>query len=361
MVVKKRVAGETDEQDLWKQQLITPISMTDFIQETADTEKMLLFSESGAGKTSFYLSVLKYLKDKKGIEKDNLLMCIVYPDRSTGITKIQNLIPREFLNNIFVFPINTYEEMVSSTAVAEQKLKEHYKKTGKFGWLIIELLEESWRFTQDYYSRKAFGESLADLMATKRQEVKAMMDSKDKAGKETAYQALEGYKDWVTIKFYHNFNWIDKIKKMPFNVIFTSEVKKEDNEDSIFSALRWRPAGEKDNIHRVDTVLYLSHKGNDFFMKPFKLTGYTRLYSEQKITGKNGYSTHRDCCDRLEDEGYCVSKITDIEMQAGITPPKKKEKKEEKPSEEKVEEEKTEEKTEAKDEPKSSDDDEWEV
>jgi len=349
-MMQKKVAGAVDdEQDLWKKQLVKPITMTNFIKETADTEKMLLFSESGAGKTSFYLGILKYLK-KSGVNKDELLMCIVYPDRSTGITKIQKLIPREFLDNILVFPVNTYEEMVSSTAVAEQRLKEHYKNTGKFGWLVIELLEESWRFTQDYYSRKAFGESLADLMATKRQEVKAMMESKDKAGKETAYQALEGYKDWVTIKFYHNFNWIDKIKKMPFNVVFTSEVKKEDNEDSVFSQLKWRPAGEKDNIHRVDTVLYLSHKGNDFFMKPFKLTGYTRLYSEQKITSKNGYELHRHSCSRLEELGYCVSKITDIEMQAGINPPKKK-----------VEPADEEEKPKEKPKEKEQNEDEWEL
>jgi hypothetical protein len=250
-------------------------------------------------------------------------MCIISSDRNSGITKIHNLIPKEFMDNVLVFPIDTYEELVSSTAIAKKKLDEHYKKTGVHGWIVIELLEEAWRFSQDYYSRKAFGETLADLMAAKRQEIQELMKSKNKEAKATAYQALEGFKDWVIVKFYHNFNWIDKVKKFPYNVLCTCEIKEETNKDSIFYESKWRPAGEKDNVHRFDTVIYLTHKGNNFMMKPYKLTGFTKLYGELNVTNKNIYTEHKKACERLAELGYKSTAIEELEKSAGVLPPKK--------------------------------------
>ena len=323
MVLKKAIDGVVEPKNLWEQKLVTPRTMNEFVKETADTEKMILYGESSSGKTRFYLGVLPYLK-KLGVPKENILMCIIYPDRSTGITKIHTLIPKEFMDNVLVFPINNYEEMVSSTAIADEYLKAHFKKTGVHGWLVSELLEESWRMSQDYYSRMAFGETLADLMAAKRQEIKELMASKDKEGKDTAYQALSGFQDWVTIKFFHNFNWIDKLKRMPYNIIFTAEIKEESNKESIFYSSKLRPSGEKDNCHRCDSIMFLSHKENSFFIKPFKLTGYNRLYGELNITGKNGYEVHKEALKRLEELGYKTSKIEELEKEAGITPPKPK-------------------------------------
>lgn len=321
MATKKEVVGEVGPKNLWDQELVKPFTMTQFVKDTADTEKMNVFGESSTGKTRFYLSVLPYLK-KIGIPKEHILMCIIYPDRSTGLTKIFNIIPKEFLESVLVFPISNYEELVSATALAEKKLKEHYQKTGVYGWLVSELLEESWRMSMDYYSRMAFGETLADLMAAKRQEIQELMKAKDREGKDTAFQALEGFKDWTVIKFYHNFNWIDKIKRMPFNVVFTAEIKEEVNKDSIFFSIGCRPGGEKDNIHRVDTILYLKREGDNFKVRPFKLTGYNKMYGELDITNKNGYEVHRDALKRLEQLGYKTSKIEDLETQAGIIPPK---------------------------------------
>jgi len=120
------------------------------------------------------------------------------------------------------------------------------------------------------------------------------------------------------IKFFHNFNWIDKIKRMPYNVLFTSEIKEEGNKDSIFYDIGYRPSGEKDNMHRFDTILYLSHKGNKFSQACYKLTGYSKIYSSVDITNKNGYEVHKGLLKRLEDAGLRTSKIEDVEKEAGI-------------------------------------------
>ena len=314
MAIKKKSEGSSDARELWKQELVTPVTMKKYAKDTADVEKIILFGESNAGKTRWYLNVLQELKNKN-LKKEEILMCIVYPDRPTGLTKLVNLVPAEFVDRVMIFPVNNYEEMVSATALAEQKLIEHHSSTGKHGWLVIELLEESWRAAQDYYSRQAYGVTLAEYFAQKRQQIAVQKDDA------SAYRAFEGWSDWPIIKFFHNFNWIDKIKRFPFNVIFTSEIKQEQNADSIFSAIGYRPAGEKDNLHRVDTILYLSHKGDKFTQQCFKLTGYSRLYSPYDVTDKNGYSEHQKILKKFEKAGYKSSAIQELEEEAGIKPP----------------------------------------
>jgi hypothetical protein len=316
MVVKKENIVK-EEKDLWSKKLVEPIRLGTYTNQIADTEKIILFGESNAGKTYFYMKIPEVLK-KEGLKPEDVLMCVIFSDRPTGITKLVNLIPTEFVDSVLLFPINNYEELISSTAIAEEKLKEHRQKTGKFGWLIVELLNEPWTFAQDYYSRQAYGETLADYLAIQREYVKEKMRKAGKEDKDTAFQGFEGFKDWTVIKFFHNFQWIDKIKRMPFNVLFTSEAKEEENKDSVFGDLGFRPSGEKSNLHRVDTILYLEHKNNKFAMTCYKLTGYTKVYSKIDITDKNGYEEHKKLLKRLEDAGMRTSKIEEIEKEAGI-------------------------------------------
>lgn len=320
-MVQEKKQKKDDPVDLWSK-IVKPIPAKKFIKDVANTEKLLVFSETGAGKTTFYLNILRYLK-KQGVDKKDIMMTIIFPDRPTGISKIHEIAPTDYLEScVYIFPVNNYEDTIAATASSEKMLLEHYEKTGKYGWMVFELLENYWSFAQDYYSRQAYGVSMGNYFAQMRQTI----NSKEK---QAAYEAFAGPYGgpWPIIKFFHNYNWIDRVKRMPFNTIFTSEIKEEINKDSIFSILGLRPAGEKHNMHRVDTILYLSHKGNDFFMKPFKITGYKMMYSEIKITNKNSYEVHKKMLERLEK--YKSSKIEDMEEKAGIKLPTHKKTKEE--------------------------------
>jgi len=321
MIKDKKVEGKDQPKDLWRIP-VEPVTMRKFAIDTADTEKVLWFGESNSGKTKSYLDILGYYK-AKGIPKEKVMMCILFPDRSTGITKLYNLIPKEYVDRVFIYAVNCYEDVVKATADAEKKLLEHHKQTGTQGWLICELLESVWQYAQDYYARRAFGESLADLLTAKRQQVQEMMTAKDKPDKDTAYLAMSGWTDWTCVKFFHNFNWIDRIKKMQFNVGATAEIKAETNKDSIFFAIGIRPSGEKSNVHRFDTIIYKSHKGNKYTQQCFKWTGMSRLYSETDITDKNSWSVHKMIQKKFEAKGYRSSAIEELEEEAGITLPKK--------------------------------------
>lgn len=320
MVIKKQVEGEPKARDLWSE-TAPSITMRQFTKDTAETEKILWLGESNSGKTKGYLDILGYYSALK-IPKENVMMCIVFPDRATGLTKLYNVIPKEYVDRVFPYTVNCYEDLVVATSTAEKKLLEHYKQTGQYGWLIIELMEEAWRMAQDYYSRQAYGETLADFLALQRESVKEAMKKVGKEGKDTAYMGLEGFKDWTIIKFFHNFNWIDRIKKMPFNVGATTEIKKETNKDSVFFTIGVAPAGEKDNVHRFDTIIYKSHKGDKFYMQCFKWTGMTRLYSETDITDKNSWSMHKKIQKQWEVKGYRSSAIEELEEEVGIKLPK---------------------------------------
>lgn len=328
---QKAVQQQSQAPDLWNRRA-NPVTMRKFVNDVANTEKLLLFGETGSGKTHFYLNILEW-QEKQGLSREDLKMSIIFPDRPTGLAKLVNLIPQRYIDSIDVYQVNNYEETVVATATAEKSMEEHYKNTGHFGWMVFELMENYWTFSQDYYCRQAYGQSMGEFFA----QMQSIM-GKGKADKKTAYEAFAGPfgGPWPIIKFFHNFNWIDRVKRFPYNTIFTSEVKEEDNKDSIFYSLGYRPAGEKHNQHRMDTILYTGHKGDKFTLKPFKLTGYTRLYGEINVTNKNGYEEHINACKRLAKLGYCVSKMDDLEQQAGISPPKKKK---EKPKEEPKKEE----------------------
>jgi len=334
-MVKKKTEGKLEPVDLWSiEKEATPLK--DFVKDTVNVEKIIWFGPSNSGKTHAYLSVLRDYSKRKIPPKD-VCMCIVFPDRSTGITKLWHLIPKEYQDRVFIFPIHDYEGLVTATANCEKILIKHFEKTKTHGWLIVELLEEAWRMAQDYYSRQAFGETLADLMSAKRRAVASLEELKDENKKKSAYEALEGWRDWTVIKFFHNFNWIDRIKKMPFNVGATSEIKSTDDEDDIFSAIKVRPAGEKDNVHRFDTVLYMKHQGNNFYQRCFKLTGYSRLYTDVDITGEDSYTMHRKITEKFEKSGYRKTKVEELEEEADIEKPKetKKQTKEETPKKKK--------------------------
>ena len=249
--MKKDTLKKQEATSLWDQEAES-FSLKRFKADTADTEKLLIFGETGSGKTKFYIDAFRYLF-KTGLKPDDFLACIILPDRPTGITKLANFIPEQYQERIKIFPVNQYEDTIKATATTYKLLTEHYKKTGKYGYCVFELMENYWTFSQDYFCRNAYGKTMGEYFA----QMQSIMGT-DKGDKRTAYEAFAGPfgGPWPIIKFFHNFNWIDKVKRFPFHTIFTSEIKEETNKDSIFFDLGFRPAGEKHNQHRMDSVVY---------------------------------------------------------------------------------------------------------
>ena len=322
MATTKPVIKKHEAVNLWDQN-VDSVDMKKF-KKTAQSEKLLIAGETGSGKTKFYIDMFRYVHDVLNVKPDDFLATIVLPDRPTGITKLFGLFPKEYIeeDRIKIYPVEDYETTIKATASTHRLHIQHFNQTGKLGYSVFELMENYWSFSQNYFSRKAYGQSMGEYFA----QMQSIM-SDDKADKQSAYKAFAGPfgGPWPIIKFFHNFNWIDRIKRFPYHTIFTSELKEEDNKDSIFYEFGYRPAGEKHNQHKMDTVIITSHNNNKFFIKPYKLTGYTALYNKIDVSNKNDYEEHIKAKKILEKRGFRVSPLEELEQEAGITPPKKKE------------------------------------
>jgi len=156
----KKQEAEAKKQALWNTN-VDAVTLDVFDKETADTHKMIVYGESNVGKTRWWLKILSWYK-KHDTDAKDLLFCVVYPDRATGITKLIKGMPEDYKKRVKLFPVGTYEELVSATGTAERLLNEHFKTTGRLGWLVVELIGEAWMMSQDYYTRQAYGEGLGD-------------------------------------------------------------------------------------------------------------------------------------------------------------------------------------------------------
>jgi len=276
--------------------------------EETELEKIILYGESGSGKTRWYLTISNFFS-MGNLPPEHFLMCVLNPDRRSGVSKLISVVPKEYRDRIYIFECNTYEEIWKATRISQKLLDDHLKKTKIPGWFVCELLNEVWMYAQDYYSRMAYSESLGEYFAKRRMEVLRRATKPDEA---TAYRALEGWGDWPVIKYFHNYYWIDQIKRFPHNVLFTAECREENDAHSIFSKIGYRPAGEKDNIHRVDTIIYLSHIGDTFKQQALKLTGFSRLYGVTDITNKTGLAEHYKMLEKLEKKGFKIGKRKEL-------------------------------------------------
>jgi hypothetical protein len=176
---------------------------------------------------------------------------------------------------------------------------------------------------QAHYIRTAYGETLGFYFAKRRQDVLSQADDPEAT---TAHDALRGWGDWPIIKYFHNYYWIDRVKRLPFHLLFTAEekelTKKEAASGVVWARVGYKPAGEKDNIHRFDDVIYMKHThdttGDHYFIRSMKLTGYEKLFSEIEVTGKNAYEEYLRAKAILDKMGLKKSKIDEVKQGAEV-------------------------------------------
>ena len=296
MTAPKIQATKERVQNLWDER----VDFEDLSVEEVP-ENMIVYGGTAVGKSRFYLNIpFNYLEQKIDLDK-RFRMFVICPDRRGGVQKVAKRIhvPEKLRSYIKVKYVDSYEELVAATATAKEHLDNFAKEGKDLLWLVIELLDEAWMLSQDYYTRKTYGKTKALYFAGKVEVIKDMVSNEKKA---TAFQAFSGFSDWVVIKSLHNENWIDKIKKFPYNVLYTAEQKEADT-GTIFAppGPGVRPAGEKDNMHRVDTIIYLTRNGHKYYQQCLKLTGYSKGYGNKDVTNKNNYTVHLGEVKNIDD------------------------------------------------------------
>lgn len=272
-------------------------------------ESLLFYGSTFSGKTYGYITIPQYLREQD-IPPEKFKMCIVYPDRPGGVTKLLDEVPDEYLSSIELYPITgDFNQVIEATLKSWKQLLEFSdfpEETDKQCFLVVEMLDEMWSMAQDTAIREAYGIGIGDYMAQEFQSVLKRAQAEAKSKRDlSAYQVLQGWSDWTIIKNLHNTQWVEVVKQIPFfgiNLICTAGEKPlaEGEEGGTFGKIGVKPAGEKSNRHRVDTIIYMRQKGGRFYIQPAKITELGMVYPEKNVTDERPYGVHLKMQERLK-------------------------------------------------------------
>lgn len=218
---------------------------------TDPRHKVLVFGEFGAGKSTFALSVIEYLRDVRKQKPEDTKLVIIDNDGGMDELFAEGAIPDEWFRPIDYHICHDWETMVKATDEALPMLEKWQKEHGRFSaWFIVDNVGSAWEWARDDYSLRAYGMLEHELAEAKRQEAVA-------AGKKFI-PTFKGGSDWNVITPKHA-QWADRIKKSPVNFIWCApesvwSQKDEETEETITTI---KPKGQGANRGRVSHVVRL--------------------------------------------------------------------------------------------------------
>ncbi len=239
-----------------------------------DREVILMAGPPGGGKS---YSVAMLCKD--GLEQG---FNVVAVDRDRGIAKaIKEIFGTKKPENLDYFLANSWEKIPKAVNHAFDIL-------GPGDWLVFEMVGGMWDMAQSEYSRRVFGEDVADHLLTLRAEAQELVnaigastrssDPKEKKeanriiSEKMAFGGMEGQTDWNVVKRMHNDAVFDRaILNGEFNILSTTSLTQIMDRDAskwpLFENIGKRPEGEKHQIHRLDTIVIAERKGGQFLWR----------------------------------------------------------------------------------------------
>lgn len=233
-------------------------------------EVILALADTTAGKT---YSVVKLLER---LEAEGHRMVVM--DKDNRFADMLMAVMGRAPDNLEYWTIETWTDV--ETAVREAC--DDSLGLGPGDWFVAEMMGSMWDFAQDEFTRMVHGETLAEYILAARIDAQKAADVAEKKGKDgskevmkgMAYNSLSGRLDWPAIKKMHNNDFRDYlITHGRFNILFTTEAQavSQDERDSgrfkNFHQLGYRPDGEKENIFRVDTIMFLYRDKGEFYWR----------------------------------------------------------------------------------------------
>lgn len=210
-------------------------------------ERILLYGDSDAGKTRALLSIAKW-HQKRGsdavfyvINNDFSMEAMLSPSGDFGE-----------LENIVVENVVDMDEYLSAAETFRKKMRSH-------DWFTIDRLDGSWEAAQDEYSTRRWGKDLGSYWA---QAVDSRTGGED--------FPIAGW-DWGVINRRYRSLANNHMLRMPGNVLCMSgqtglkvaSKGGKGGEDpftqSTFDRLGLKPAGQKEDAKRFNTVIHMGH------------------------------------------------------------------------------------------------------
>jgi len=217
-------------------------------QKTTDRERILIVGDRGTKKTSAIVQLAQLWPD----------IGVVVIDPDGGMPKIINRIfgGWDKVPNLSYYPVNSWLDI-------EAAYKEIKPALESGDWLCIDGAHHPWKMAREDYINAKFHKTLSEFKLDKM-----------KKGQQMAFGALEN-PDWDMIKLMYNSVITNAIERQTCNVLFTvpvqplimhkvkqaggvdKQVPLEKGIAKHWARLGYKPAGEKNLVGDVDTVLLL--------------------------------------------------------------------------------------------------------
>lgn len=231
-------------------------------------ERILSFGPSGTGKTHDIFEVAKFAQSTGSAAK------FYYVDTDDTVERMR---ATEFkgLANIVDQRCFDWEDItgVGGRRGTQGFIEQSLAKATRDDWLVVDLLDPTWQFCQDFFTDQVFSKDLAEFFVQARA---AQAASPNKGGKDGG--AFEGWKDWPVINgMYKSFCQL--FLKWPGHVYATATAgavnRQTDGADiiDIFGQLGFKPNGQKGTAHFFHTVILKKKVGEQYKIQTAKDRG----------------------------------------------------------------------------------------
>lgn len=216
------------------------------------TERILVYGNTGSGKSNAILTVAKRCPDANFYVIDNDL----------GITPIiENEMPELSADNggnVHVYFCDSFDEHMDALAEIQEKAKAG-------DWLVIDMLGSMWGLAQERFSDIVYGKGLDQHL----------MDAAIRAEKDDdGSPPFDGMRDWPSItqthaKVYREMLKASINKKMNLYCTAASaelmddrgKIKESKANKETYGGIGWKPKGQKEMGHKFNTILMFEKKG----------------------------------------------------------------------------------------------------
>jgi hypothetical protein len=231
----------------------------DDLELDAQRERILIGGAPGTGKSYSLLALADYIQ----IRDPDAKIFILDADRGMGKVRKSEW-PQ--VNNI------AKHYVARNWEVVEQFLAEVGEEHRPKDWVFIDMLGRFWDMAQSLEVSAVHGVSPGQAMLNAR---KNLVEQHKLHAPGSLPQP-----DWTVIKRFHNDEFIDTISNVwDAHVVATTALNKldVDRDDAllveIFAPYGYRPEGEKYNVHRFDTVMFMSLEGDKRYISTVKDRG----------------------------------------------------------------------------------------
>lgn len=201
----------------------------------------------------------------------------------------------------FIFQPSDFDEAKTALEQALSLLDAFREEDGVVGTLVVDSMSVMWGWSQQKYVDKFYPQA----------------DDVSEVDLQTGFGS--GKSDWKQIKNYHNVQFRQQMIDSPYHLVWTA-MSEDDYDAQINNDARdaEKPAGEKENVYKVDEVIRIKESPDDGApIAELQKSGKVK----HRYTGLRypTFDKHQDVIEAIDDAEANDASIASIEAKYGVT------------------------------------------